>query len=299
MPGCCKASAGPGCGRAKLRTSQNWIGPRGCTLNQACVRSAAAPRGAERAGRAGDLSPQPQRAAGAGPGRAGPRPVRDHPSVSGWERPRWPAAHHVFAVPAGHPAAAGALPLHFFRQRRGEYYERLQAVRDCGDWEGWLAFFLRGAAEVSAGAAETIRRILSLREEHRILVMERLGRAAADGYRVLDRLYRQPFLSVADVLGITGTNYPGRQPPGRPAGRDRGAGGNHRRPTQPRVPLQPLYAGPGRRGAVTSGPQAWASDAAGGVHVGSGVRTPTASLVCCRGLTNGSGGEAGARGAST
>ncbi|MCY4110693.1 MAG: Fic family protein [Chloroflexi bacterium] len=97
---------------------------------------------------------------------------------------------------------------HFFRQHRGEYYDRLQAVRDRGDWEGWLAFFLRGAAAVSSEAAETVRRILTLREEHRALVTERLGRAAADGHRVLGRLYRQPFLTVADVPPITGTNYP-------------------------------------------------------------------------------------------
>ena len=97
---------------------------------------------------------------------------------------------------------------HFFRQYRSEYYDRLQAVRDSGDWEGWLAFFLRGAAAVSAEAAQTVRRILTLREEHRTLVTERLGRAAADGHRVLGHLYRRPFLTVAHVPAITGTNYP-------------------------------------------------------------------------------------------
>ena len=96
---------------------------------------------------------------------------------------------------------------HFFRQRRSEYYERLQAVHDTGDWEGWLEFFLRGVAEVSAEATETVRRILSLREQHRSLVTERLGRAAADGHRVLERLYRQPFVTVGGVQEITGTSY--------------------------------------------------------------------------------------------
>ncbi len=97
---------------------------------------------------------------------------------------------------------------HFFRQHRSEYYDRLQSVRDGGDWEGWLAFFLRGVAAVSSEAAETVRRILTLREEHRALVTDRLGRAAGDGHRVLNHLYRRPFLTVADVPAITGTNYP-------------------------------------------------------------------------------------------
>ena len=92
-------------------------------------------------------------------------------------------------------------------QYRPEYYERLQAVHDTGDWEGWLAFFLRGVAEVSAEATETVRRILTLREEHRSRVTEHLGRAAANGHRVLEQLYRRPFVSVSDVQAMAGTAY--------------------------------------------------------------------------------------------
>ena len=97
---------------------------------------------------------------------------------------------------------------HFFKQHRTEYYERLQSVRDTGDWEGWLTFFLRGVANVSAEATETVRRILSLRERHRTLVTKRLGRVAAAGHLVLERLYRQPFVTVGEVQRITGTSYP-------------------------------------------------------------------------------------------
>src|SRR5262245_3460791 len=44
---------------------------------------------------------------------------------------------------------------HYFKHHRQEYYDRLQAVRDRGDWERWLAFFLHGVADVSAQAADT------------------------------------------------------------------------------------------------------------------------------------------------
>ena len=37
---------------------------------------------------------------------------------------------------------------YYFKQHRAEYYARLQAVRDDGDWEGWLRFFLRGVDEL-------------------------------------------------------------------------------------------------------------------------------------------------------
>ena len=96
---------------------------------------------------------------------------------------------------------------HFFKRHRAEYYERLQAIRDRGDWEAWLAFFLRGVTEVSAEAAETARRILELRELHRAQITDKLGRAAGNGHKVLESLFDRPIVAVADVQQVTGTTY--------------------------------------------------------------------------------------------
>ena len=96
---------------------------------------------------------------------------------------------------------------HYFKRHRQQYYERLQAIRDAGDWEGWLAFFLTGVAEVSAQATETARRILAMREAHRTAVTERLGRAAGTGLRVLEKLYERPIISVAQIREVTETSY--------------------------------------------------------------------------------------------
>ena len=52
----------------------------------------------------------------------------------------------------------------FKSDNRTRYYELLQVIRDTGDWEAWLAFFLTGVSEVSAQASDTARRILVLRE---------------------------------------------------------------------------------------------------------------------------------------
>lgn len=98
---------------------------------------------------------------------------------------------------------------HYFKRQRPEYYARLQAVRDAGDFEGWLSFFLRGVVDVSVEAAETARRILELRETHRRLITDQLGRAAGNGHRVLERLYEQPVLSVTDVQTLLGTTFAG------------------------------------------------------------------------------------------
>lgn len=96
---------------------------------------------------------------------------------------------------------------HYFKQHRQEYYDRLQAVRDDGDWEGWVSFFLQGVTEVSIEAAETAKRILVLREDHRRQINDRLGRMAGNGHRVLERLYEKPIVSVDDVRGITQTSF--------------------------------------------------------------------------------------------
>jgi Fic family protein len=96
---------------------------------------------------------------------------------------------------------------HYFKQNRTNYYEHLQAVRDEGAWEPWVKFFLEGVVTVAAEAAETARRILQLRESHREAITERLGRAAGNGHRVLESLYKRPIISVQDVVDLTKTTF--------------------------------------------------------------------------------------------
>lgn len=94
-----------------------------------------------------------------------------------------------------------------FKRYRATYYDRLQAVRDEGDWERWLEFFLSGVAEVSLEATDTTRRILALREEHRSRITDSIGRSAGNGHRVLERLFHQPIVSVNNVMELTGCGY--------------------------------------------------------------------------------------------
>ncbi len=96
---------------------------------------------------------------------------------------------------------------HYFKQHRQEYYDRLQSVRDRGDWEGWLSFFLKGVEQVSHEATETARAVLHLRERHRAAITEQLGRAAGNGHRVHETLFHRPIVTVGVVQELTGVSF--------------------------------------------------------------------------------------------
>ncbi|MDW7979605.1 MAG: Fic family protein [Verrucomicrobiales bacterium] len=183
----------------ELRTTQNWIGPAGCTLAEATF-----------------IPPPPEYV---------PNALSDLERYLHSETPTPPLvqvglAHAQFETI--HPFLDGngrigrllitlllvekrllSKPVlylsHYFKRYRSEYYDRLQAVRDAGDWEGWLVFFLRGVSEVSRQATRTAAAILQMREEYRARITAQLGRAAANGLRIMDRLFDQPIVTVATV----------------------------------------------------------------------------------------------------
>lgn len=96
---------------------------------------------------------------------------------------------------------------HYFKRYRSEYYDRLQAVRDRGDWEGWLKFFLKGVYEVAQEAATTARQIVNLKEEHRQLILSELGRKSGNAIALLESLYFRPIFTVEHVETITNLSY--------------------------------------------------------------------------------------------
>ena len=97
---------------------------------------------------------------------------------------------------------------YFFKQHREEYYDRLQAIRDKGDWEGWLTFFL--AAWPRLASKPRRQRGISWHSARSIddKITDRLGRAAGNGHRLLEQLYEKPIVSVNDVRAISGTTFP-------------------------------------------------------------------------------------------
>ncbi len=56
----------------------------------------------------------------------------------------------------------------YFDQRKGEYYDRLQFVRERGEIREWLDFFLTGVAVQAADAVDRAEMLSDLRERYRL-----------------------------------------------------------------------------------------------------------------------------------
>lgn len=95
---------------------------------------------------------------------------------------------------------------HFFKIHRLEYYEYLQKIRDEGDWESWLKFFLQGVNEVAQEATKTARNIVQLRENHRSLIASHIN-SSGSAYQLLEYLYRRPIITVNGVVKVTDSSY--------------------------------------------------------------------------------------------
>ncbi|MCL5021894.1 MAG: Fic family protein [Nitrospirae bacterium] len=180
----------------ELRRSQNWIGPPGCTLNEATFI---------------------------------PPPVEEmNASLSDWEKyinsePKEPILiqasllHYQFE--AIHPFIDGngrigrllitlflcqkgslSQPLlylsEFFEKYRDDYYARLLAASKTGDWKGWIEFFLRGVVNMANDALDNAKKILALHDEYSQRI-NKARRVPEIVHKLLDEIFTSPVVSIS------------------------------------------------------------------------------------------------------
>jgi len=192
----------------ELRCSQNWIGPAGCTLAQASFvppppqELGQVLSDLERFLHAEDDLPILMRI-----GLAHAQFETIHPFLDG--NGRIGRLLIAFLLCEQGLLKKPVLYLsHYFKYHRQTYYDHLQAIREEGDWESWLFFFLDGLTQVSVEAEETTRKISELRELHRLKIMESFGRVVGNGLRVFDFLFQHPLVSVEQIKAVTKTSFP-------------------------------------------------------------------------------------------
>lgn len=94
----------------------------------------------------------------------------------------------------------------YFKERRSDYYALLDAVRQDGDWEAWLAFFLEGVRYTAEAAESTARRQLDLFEADQSRVRLK-GRAASSALRVHAVLRERPVVALRQAADRAGLSY--------------------------------------------------------------------------------------------
>ena len=95
----------------------------------------------------------------------------------------------------------------YFKAHRQKYYDLLMQVRQNGDWEAWMEFFLTGVKETAQQAVDAARRILELLDADRKKI-EALGRPAASVLRVFQHAQRNPIFSIQGAAQKLGISFP-------------------------------------------------------------------------------------------
>ena len=95
----------------------------------------------------------------------------------------------------------------FLKQHRSEYYRLLDEVRQRGDWEAWLEFFLEGVAQTAGGAVETAHRLLALFREDEARVTEQKRRTGSL-LRLLAAFRARPLTTIAGLSKRSGLSFP-------------------------------------------------------------------------------------------
>jgi Fic family protein len=189
----------------ELRTTQNWIGPPGCTLNEATYVPPPVDAMTEALG---DLE----------------KYIHETPEVP--QLIRLALVHYQFE--AIHPFVDGngrvgrlllamlavewnLLPSPllylsaYFDRNRDTYYRLLLGVSTHGDWLTWIQFFLSAVISESSDTLRRLRSLQDLRDSWHVQ-LESQPRTSVLTLRLADALIEQPFITVpaaAKLLGVT------------------------------------------------------------------------------------------------
>jgi Fic family protein len=101
-----------------------------------------------------------------------------------------------FLVSEGHLPTPLLYLSPYLERHRDRYYNLLQGVREKGDLEAWLQFFLAGVREQAADAVARSERLTDIREDYR----RRLTSTRSRAHQILGLLDRNPIISARDVM---------------------------------------------------------------------------------------------------
>lgn len=95
----------------------------------------------------------------------------------------------------------------FFKTHRQSYYDHLQLVRETGDWEEWIQFFLKGVIETANQATTTAQIILKIFTEDRKKI-EAIGKPSASTLIVHHFMQRHPITEAKKIIEHCNVSLP-------------------------------------------------------------------------------------------
>lgn len=94
---------------------------------------------------------------------------------------------------------------YFLKKNRVEYYDRMTEVRNKGNYEQWILFFLTALLESSQDAINTIDELTALYDKN-VKLIEDMGRARVNTRALFEYLQSNPIIDIgktSDALGLS------------------------------------------------------------------------------------------------
>lgn len=95
----------------------------------------------------------------------------------------------------------------YLKTNRRDYYNHLQSVRETGDWEAWIGFFLQGVIDTANQATQTAQAIVQLFNTDR-LDIEQSGKATAALLTIHNYLQNNPITTTAKIKAACDISLP-------------------------------------------------------------------------------------------
>ena len=93
----------------------------------------------------------------------------------------------------------------YFKTYKKRYYHLLQTVRQTGDWESWIDFFLKGVVETAHQAVNTAQDIVSLFEKDEQKI-KNLKKDTAGVLKTYNYLKKHPVSNTKNIVQVSGAS---------------------------------------------------------------------------------------------
>lgn len=190
----------------EMRRSQNWVGPAGCTLREARF---VPPNVEDMRAAMGQLETYLNRK------DANDSLVRAalihyqfetiHPFLDGNGRVGR-LLILLFLMNEGLLHKPVLYPSYFLKRNQWEYYDRMTRVRETGDYEQWVGFFIEAIDASAVDALKAIDELTKLHDAH-VAKIAGLGRARGSAERIFAYLEAHPIINIGRTAQDLGMSY--------------------------------------------------------------------------------------------